>query len=114
MDDAMSDSGQEGLGYERKDIDVRTVAKMTLLTIVVITVMIVGLIEYFVIFAEDIVYEQVLQPKSIQLQELENSDYQILNSYAVTDSVNRRFRIPIERAMELEAQEAFKQSKTRQ
>ena len=98
-------------GYERKDVDVRSIVRMTTLTVVLIVVFLIGLNEYFLIETEAIVYEHVLEPGSKQLKEMQARDQEVLNSYGTVDSAKAVYRIPVERAMELIAKEAEKTTK---
>jgi hypothetical protein len=96
-------------GYERRDVSVPKAVVVGLLLVIVIVGFLVVLNEYFISVSEDIVYEQQLAPQSRELRELHAREAELLHSYDVIDSAAGTYRIPIERAMELNAEEAFQQ-----
>jgi len=101
-------------GYETSDINVKKVILIAVAVVLVVIVAIVALNEYFVSLKEEYVYEMVLRPESVTLRDLRAAEDEILNSYKLVDSTAGVYRIPIERAMELMAEEAFQASQQRQ
>ena len=95
-------------GYERRDVSLKSIIFIGLAIVAAIVVTVVFLSDFFIASKEKIVYEQQLKPESLQLRELRAQEAEILNSYAVIDSVKGIYRIPIGRAMAIQAEEAFK------
>ena len=96
------------LGYDKGEVDVRKIAKATILSCVLITIFIVVLVEYFTIYTDEVLYDAVLDPQSEQLKQIQERDLGILNSYGIVDVEKGVYRIPIERAMELTAENQSK------
>ena len=94
-------------GYEKKDVNLRQIILGAVVIIGVIVVILVLLTRYFVIVKEAQVYDAVLKPESAALRELRAREAEVLNSYKLLDSANGVYQIPISRAMELTADEAF-------
>ena len=69
---------------------------------------IVVLNEYFISVAEEIKYEQVLAPESADAREQRARETELLSSYDIVNAEDGVYRIPIRRAMELMADEAFR------
>ena len=97
-------------GYETKDVNVRAMILVGAIVIVVVIVSIIVLNEYFVSVKEQLVYDTVLRPESVTLRDLRATEDEVLNSYKLVDSTAGTYRIPIDRAMELMAEEAFLKS----
>jgi hypothetical protein len=95
-------------GYEKSDLRVNKVVIYGVIAVIVFVAIIVFLMDYFVTTREEIVYETVLKPESAALRDLRAREGEILNSYQVLDSVNDVYRIPIERAMKLIAEEDYR------
>jgi len=96
-------------GYERSDVNIPRVMTIVAVIAVFLVVVFFLLNSYFLASRENIRYEQVLQPGSEELQQLRERENEILHSYGVVDSANDQYRIPIERAMKLLAEEEFQQ-----
>lgn len=94
-------------GYEKSDVSVPKALVVGLLLTLLIIGFAVVLNEYFISVTEEIAYEQQLAPESQALRELRAQEAEQLHSYGVVDTAAGTYRIPIERAMELEAGEAF-------
>lgn len=93
-------------GYEKQDIDIKSIFMWALLSFVVIAGMLIFLYEYFIVEKEKEVYEAVLKPESPKLILLRITEDDILNNYAVIDANKGIYRIPIDSAMKIVAQEA--------
>lgn len=93
-------------GYEKRDANIRLTGIYTVLVILMIVVFVVNLNELFVWTNEEIRHELVLSPISEDYLSLRADEERILNSYALIDTANGVYRIPIERALELTAAEA--------
>ena len=94
------------VGYEKKDIHVRSTVIWTIITVVVLTVMVVGLDEYFTYVKEQQYYESVLALPSQELLDLLAQEELELNSYELIDSARGLYRIPVDSAIELVLREA--------
>jgi hypothetical protein len=57
---------------------------------------------------ENIVYETNLKPVSADLREIRSMETETLTNYKLLDKDNGIYQIPIERAMQLIAEESFK------
>ncbi len=60
-------------------------------------------------YKEDIIYESQLKPESTDLKKIQVEESEILSTYQLLDPVKGVYRIPIEQAMKLLAEEASKQ-----
>lgn len=101
----------ESEGYEKKDVNTAWIITITLISIGFLTVIGIALNEFFLISKEDQVYEATLKPGSAALRDLHAREEEALNSYKVIDSSKDQYQIPIDRAMELMADEAFQARK---
>ncbi|MCF7805856.1 MAG: hypothetical protein K9N46_13730 [Candidatus Marinimicrobia bacterium] len=104
---------QEGLqaGYEQSDVNIPRILTIVAGIAIFLAVAFVVMNSVFIQSKENLYYEQVLKPGSKKLQQLHQREAEMLHSYAVVDSANNVYRIPIERAMKLEADEAFQRRK---
>ncbi len=100
------DTHQHGGGYEKEDINIQSVFGWALATIVLIAAMLIFLVDYFVVEKEKEVYQAVLKPESPKLMLLRITEEDILNNYAVIDANKGIYRIPIDSAMKILAQES--------
>jgi len=98
----------EGDGYEKRDVNLAKVLIYGLLGIAVLVVIVFFVLDYFTAASEEAIYEAQLKPESVALRELRAREDEELNSYAVLDAQKGIYRIPIERAMELIAEEAYR------
>ncbi|UCG60357.1 MAG: hypothetical protein JSV52_08455 [Candidatus Zixiibacteriota bacterium] len=108
-----ANNSEPGGGYERSDVNVRMVVLIAVGVIVVVIVALIVLNEYFLSVKEQYVYDLVLKPESVTLRDLRAAEDEVLNSYKLLDSAGGVYRIPIERAMELVAEEAYRASQGR-
>jgi hypothetical protein len=67
----------------------------------VLAVSLIGLYQLFLVMARDEVYAQELRPVAADLVRQRDRDAALLGRYEVTDEKRGRYRIPIERALEL-------------
>ncbi len=88
-------------GYEKKDVNVTKLSIVGVGIVLFLVVSLVLLNEYFLIEKEAVVYEEVLKPKSISLEELRAKENKVLTSYQLVDSTKQVYSIPIEDALEL-------------
>ena len=99
-------------GYEKQDVSVSKVVLWGVMSILVVIVVIIWGLDYFTAVKEEIVQEQVLSPQSVALRELRAREAEELGSYKLLDSAAGVYRIPIDRAMELMADEAYRERQT--
>lgn len=97
-------------GYEKKDVNLNKLFVSAVIAIVGTIIVVVFILDYYTALKEEIVYEQELHPESKALRELQVRENEELNGYILLDQEKERYRIPIERAMQLMADEAFKNS----
>jgi len=104
----MSDTKNHITGYEKKDAN----AFKLLIFITVFVVALTGVImiadSLFVNVREQDYYDAVLSPESMALRELKSAEDETLKSYGVIDAQKGLYRIPIEQAMKLMVEEAYK------
>ncbi|MBD3233306.1 MAG: hypothetical protein GF315_06235 [candidate division Zixibacteria bacterium] len=106
-DKIQSPNHSNDAGYEKTDVDLRNIIGYAVASVIVIVVVIVLMYEYFISAQEKMVYEAVLKPESAELRELRAREDEELNSYALLDEEEGRYRIPIDRAMKLMSEEAY-------
>lgn len=94
-----------GDGYDRHDINVRWVAAVAIIVIIVIAGSVLALFEYFAYEKERQIYELVLKPESEMLLELRALEEKTLSTYELKDTVTGIYRIPIDSAIQLMADE---------
>ena len=107
----MSDVQDANAGYEKRDVNIKLVTVFSLLTIVFVTVCLIGLNEYFNSVKEAEYYQSVLQPASPELRDMQAAEERVLTSYRVIDKNKGVYAIPVESAMKLMSDEAFKSSR---
>ena len=88
-------------GYEKTDVNITKLSIVGVAIIIFLVVSFVFLNEYFLIEKEAVMYEEVLKPKSISLEELQAKEQKVLTSYQLVDSTKQVYSIPIEDALEL-------------
>lgn len=93
-------------GYEKKDVNIAKIVGYAVSITVLLAAILLFLFEYFIFATESMKKEAALQ-QSLQLMELRASEEEVLNNYKLLDAENKRYQIPIERAMELVGNEAF-------
>jgi len=94
-------------GYEISDVNIRRILIIVAIIAIFLVLAFIFLNSFFISSKERITYQQVLEPQSKALQQLREREDTALHTYGVVDSSAGVYRIPIERAMQLEAQEAF-------
>lgn len=96
-------------GYEKRDVHVPKTLVVTVIIVLAIIASVVFVGEIFVHTKEQMVSEYVLQPESVQLRELRANETEKLTTYAILDAEKGIYRIPIERAMRLIAEQSYSQ-----
>lgn len=95
-------------GFDRSDPHVGAIFAFTAASLVVLVLLIVAMQGYFEDIYQKAVYEKILSAPSEQLQELRNRDAWNLSHYMYGD-LNKnsgRVRIPLDKAIELNLQDA--------
>lgn len=95
-------------GYEHRDVNVTRIAVIGLISVVALTISILLVHQIYIIYREKLVEEVVLRPESAALRELRAREDEVLNSYRILDAEKGLYRIPISRAMQLVADEAYR------
>ena len=88
-------------GYEKKDVKISKIITYTVVLVILFVAILIFLNEYFLYSSEEVYYENVLAPQSAQLQEVRAREDELLTQYKVIDAQKGIYRIPIERAMQL-------------
>ncbi len=101
-----------GDGYEKRDVAVGKLLLITAASTIFVAVVVIGLLQFFSVESEQQVYDAVLAPESAVLRDLRVREDEVLNSFAVVDSTKGVYRIPVEHAMKLIADEAFQDRAT--
>ncbi len=109
----MNDIENKNVGYETSDISTRNLYISGGVLIVLLIVIIAGLNELFLANREQEVTDKVLQAESSELRELQAREAEALHSFKMLDQENGVVRIPIDRAMQLVAEEDFEQRRNR-
>jgi hypothetical protein len=97
-------------GYEKRDVKVWHIIGYAAAIIVFLVVVIIILNNYFIAAKEDLVYNVYLKPESSEIRDIRARDTEILTTYKLLDETRGVYRIPIDRAMQLLAEEQFQQS----
>jgi hypothetical protein len=95
-------------GYEKRDINAVKIINYSAAGVLILSIILLFLYNYFLSEKEEIVYETQLKPESVLLRELKASEEETLTSYKVLNAQEGIYQIPIERAMQLIAEEQFK------
>ena len=96
-------------GYEKHDINVPKVIGVSVFLIIILVAILIVLNDFFVSEKEKVVYETLLKPESNELLDLKAKELDVLNSYKTLDAERGIYQIPIERAMQLLAEEYSQQ-----
>ena len=87
-------------GYEKKDVSVKIVVIVAVLSMLLLTVFIFLLDDYFVYTSQQELYARELSVPSQQLLQLHQQEAKALNSYKLLDAKNGIYQIPIGQAMQ--------------
>ena len=93
-------------GYEVSDVSIPAIVIFAVCCVVAIVLGIVALDGYFVHIKEKLLREANRYPHT-ELTELKATARGKLSSYGVVDKDNKVYRIPVDQAMKLLAEEAF-------
>ncbi len=94
-------------GYDTHDIDLKRLLTLGILSVALLVIILIGLNEWFVMTREETTFRLALEPEDPVLREKRAVDAEILTTYKLLDAKSGAYRIPIDRAMELMADEAF-------
>lgn len=104
----MSTESTNSPGYETKDVNITKIILYAVGSIIFLAIIISLIFDWFTVEREKVIYEAQLKPESTALRELHAREAEMLNSYAVIDAKAGRYRIPIDRAMEILSEQAYK------
>ena len=96
-------------GYEKSDVNAPKVIIFSFVGVVILAAILLFLYNYYLAEKEELVYEQQLKPESVSLRELRSTEEETLTSYKVLNAEKGIYQIPVDRAMQLLAEENFKQ-----
>jgi len=99
----------EDTGYEKSDVNVVKVIIYGLFGIIFIVAVLIFTWDYFTSVKESLVEDMVLKPQAAAIRELRARETEELTGYKLLDETGGIYRIPIERAMELMADEAYQE-----
>jgi len=94
-------------GYEKRDINAARIIVYSVAGIIILTLILILLYNYFLSEKEEIVYETQLKPESVLIRDIRASEEETLTSYKLLDVQRGIYQIPIDRAMQLIAEENF-------
>jgi hypothetical protein len=94
-------------GYETHDARLKPIIIIGVVSIILLVFSLYLVNALFVATKERLVQEMVLAPQSVTMRELRARENEILNSYRVIDAERGIYQIPVDRAMELIANEAY-------
>lgn len=95
-------------GYEKRDIPAGRIIAFGILGALLIVIMLVIVTNVFLTTSEKMVEDVVLKPQSVAIRELRARETEELNSYKLLDPEKGIYQIPIDRAIELMADEAYR------
>jgi hypothetical protein len=96
----------ENNGYEKSDVKLGKIVFWGMTASIILVVLVLLSLDYFKVTQEELVYDMVLKPESEKLIELRVKENEELTTYALIDTANNIYRIPIEEAMRLIVEEA--------
>jgi len=94
-------------GYEKQDVSAWKVGLVGFASLLLLVLAIVVINQIFALTKLSLYYETVLRPEAKALREQRSREDETLNSYGVIDAKAGIYRIPIDRAMKLLADEAY-------
>lgn len=99
----------EDAGYEKGDVNVARVIIFGIFGIIILVTVLIFTWDYFTLVKESPVEDAGLKPQSAAIRELRARETEELTGYKLLDETKGVYRIPIERAMELTADEAYRE-----
>jgi hypothetical protein len=104
----MTDVPTTNSGYDKREVNVRAAILIGAVIVLVIAVFLIVLSDIFVLKKEQMMYDYVLKPESAPLRDLRAREMEELTTYKLLDPAKRIYRIPLSRAMELMADESYR------
>lgn len=92
--------------HEKTDVDVKSITLITIVSVVILIISLVLIEDVFVLWVENDKSEYVYSVESAKLQEVRAAELEKLSSYGVVDSAKSVYRVPIDHAMQIVAEEA--------
>jgi hypothetical protein len=111
-DENKVDAQSREAGYETHDAYLKPIIIVGLASVILLVLILILIDQYFIVTKEHLVDEMVLTPQSAALRELRSREDETLSSYKIVDVEKGIYRIPVSRAMELLADEAYKKQQT--
>jgi len=99
-------------GYEKQDTNAFRIGLILVISTVILVVVLIFTANLFSTMKENAFTEAVLKPESTALRELKAREVDVLGSYGIVDATKGIYRIPIERAMQFVADEAYSSTKS--
>lgn len=93
-------------GFDHQEPRAKSIVWLAIASVILLVLVIVGVTAYFEYLYRDMVQEKVLSAPSTQLNDLHARETEQLTKYSYIDKDSGMVRIPVDRAMELFAQEA--------
>lgn len=94
-------------GYEKRDVNIVWAGIVTAAIVIVIVLSVAFVDEIFVATKEAMVTQYQLTPENHQLRDLRAREAEALTTYKLLDPQKQIYRIPIDRAMQVLAEEAY-------
>lgn len=94
-------------GYERRDVNVLWTSILTVVVVVGIILSVVFVDELFVHSSESMMMEKQMMPPNTMLRDLRAREDEALTTYKLLDPKAGVYRIPIDRAMQLYANQMY-------
>lgn len=107
----MSGQNIKDSGYEKRDVSAVKIILYGILGVIAVVIVIFFIWEVFSATRERLVQKMILEPQSAAIRELRARETEELNSYKLLDAEKGTYQIPIERAIELMADEAFQKKR---
>ncbi len=105
----MADENQNHPGYEHKDVSATKIIIISIIGIVLTIAAVAFVVEVFIITSEKMIAEITLGPQAAAIRELRARETKQLTSYEVLNADAGTYQIPIERAIQLLADEAYRE-----
>jgi hypothetical protein len=106
--DRNKDNDHKTPGYEASDANIGRIVIIGIGCVVLLVVILVLVDQYFTITKEKDIQEMVLKPQSVSLRDVRAREDEILGSYKLIDAGKGVYQIPINRAMEILAQNTYR------
>ncbi|MCC6962885.1 MAG: hypothetical protein IT585_06500 [candidate division Zixibacteria bacterium] len=94
-------------GYEKRDVNIVWAGIVTAVIVMIIVLSVAFVDEIFVATKEAMVTQYQLAPENNQLRDLRAREAEVLTTYKLLDPQKQIYRIPIDRAMQVLADEAY-------